>query len=106
MNGSKAYAYLVVADPIDSGDVDSMLYQCRVMNGQAESLKSFNVTEGVTIGSSESKGHTETVSEGDTYTTQESTSKRSTKATVGAAFGAAVVGAVAFAFPPAAAARS
>ncbi len=103
MNGSKAYAYLVVADPIESGDVDSMLYQCREMNGQAESLKSFNVTEGVTVGSSESRGHTETFSESDTYTTQESTSKRSTKATIGAAVGAAVVGAVACAFPPAAA---
>ena len=105
MNGSKAYAYLVVADPIEPGDVDSMLYQCREMNGQAESLKSFNVTEGATIGSSESRGHTETISEGDAYTTQESTSKRSTAGIIGAAVGAAAVGAVAFAFafPPAAA---
>ena len=40
MSKSKHYAYLVVADPIESNDADFMLYQCREMNGQAESLKS------------------------------------------------------------------
>lgn len=50
MNQSKSYAYLVVADPIGSDEVDGMLFQCREMNGQAESLKSFNLSEGRTKG--------------------------------------------------------
>lgn len=54
MSGSKSYAYLVVADPIENNDAESMLYQLREMNGQAESLKSMNVTEGLTEGSSQS----------------------------------------------------
>ena len=43
MNKSKGYAYLVVADPIVNNEVESMIYQCREMNGQAESLKSMNI---------------------------------------------------------------
>lgn len=61
MNNCKNYAYLVVADPIDSADVDSMLYLCREMNGQAESLKSFNISEGKT------KGLTRSITEGTTW---------------------------------------
>ena len=52
LNKSRNYAYLVVADPIPTEEVEAMLYQCREMNGQAESLKSLNVTEGVTEGTS------------------------------------------------------
>ena len=52
LNKSKNYAYLVVADPIPTEEVEAMLYKCREMNGQAESLKSLNVTEGVTEGTS------------------------------------------------------
>ena len=44
LNKSKNYAYLVVADPISTEESEAMLYQCREMNGQAESLKSMNVT--------------------------------------------------------------
>ncbi len=58
MSQSKNYAYLVVADPIETNEVDAMLFQCREMNGQAESMKSFNVTEGRSQGSSRS--HTTT----------------------------------------------
>jgi len=54
MNRSKGYAYLVTADPIPNEDTEAMLFQCREMNGQAESLKSMNVTEGVTEGTSSS----------------------------------------------------
>ena len=64
MNQSKDFAYLVVGDPIDANEVDEMLYQCREMNGQAESLKSMNITKG------SSKGQTETNT--DAYGTQES----------------------------------
>ena len=52
LNKSRNYAYLVVADPIPPEEAEAMLYQCREMNGQAESLKSLNVTEGVTEGTS------------------------------------------------------
>lgn len=61
MNRSKQYAYFVVADPVETADTEYMLYQCREMNGQAESLKSMNVTEGFSQGSSKSfsKSHTD-----------------------------------------------
>ncbi len=54
MNKSKGYAYLVIADPVPTEDTEGMLYQCREMNGQAESLKSMNITEGITEGTSSS----------------------------------------------------
>jgi len=75
MNKSKGYAYLVVADPIESNDVESMLYQCREMNGQAESLKSMNVTEGKNQGWSQSQSQ----SYGESYTKGTSTSVSTTK---------------------------
>ncbi len=61
MSKSKHYAYLVVADPVETNDAEFMLYQCREMNGQAESLKSMNVTEGLSRGTSSSftSSHTE-----------------------------------------------
>ncbi len=60
MNKSKKFAYLVVADPIETSDTEFMLYQCREMGGQAESLKTMSVTEGLSFGtnSSVSKSHT------------------------------------------------
>jgi putative ATP-binding protein len=67
MNKCKNYAYLVVADPIPSEDVDNILYQCREMNGQAESLKSFNLTEGIQDGTSKSYGVTDSTSEGTSF---------------------------------------
>ena len=57
MNRCKNYAYMVVADPIDPNLTEDMLYQCREMNGQAESLKSVNITEGMALGTNRS--HTE-----------------------------------------------
>lgn len=67
MNKCKNYAYLVVADPIPSEDVDNILYQCREMNGQAESLKSFNLTEGMQDGTSKSHSVSDTMSEGSSF---------------------------------------
>lgn len=72
MNKSKHYAYLVVADPIETNDADSMLYQCREMNGQAESLKSMNVTESMSRGTS--KSHS--ISDSYTHGISESIQKR------------------------------
>lgn len=112
MNQSKSYAYLVVADPITSNDVDRMLYQCREMNGQAESLKSFNISEGMT------KGLSRSVTDGTNWNHTDGTSaSKSGKDWAGAwnkIKGSAglglVIGGVAVAagvaFPPAAAAMS
>ncbi len=91
MNQSKGYAYMVVADPIPAGEVDEMLYQCREMNGQAESLKSMNITKG------SSKGQTENIqhSVGSQHSTTDSTSQTERKLNnVGkaVAFGAAGLG--------------
>lgn len=74
MSASKNYAYLVVADPIENNDAESMLYQLREMNGQAESLKSMNVTEGLTEGSSLS--HTSSHSVTHTKNFSEAVSKK------------------------------
>lgn len=69
MNRSKRYAYFVVADPVETCDVEAMIYQCRDMNGQAESLKSINITEGISQGTSSSLTHgtSSSVSEGEPY---------------------------------------
>ena len=74
MSGSKNYAYLVVADPVENNDAESMLYQLREMNGQAESLKSMNVSEGLTEGSSQS--HTVSHSVTHTKSFSEAVSKK------------------------------
>lgn len=66
MNKSKYYAYFIVADPIETNDVEAMLYQCREMNGQAESLKSMNISESLSHGSSRS--HTDGTSTSTSYT--------------------------------------
>lgn len=91
MNKSKKYAYLVVADPIENEDVEGMLFQCREMNGQAESLKSMTVTEGLSTSLSESISHTF----GTSQSTTDGTSKTERKLNnVGkaVAFGAAGLG--------------
>lgn len=110
MNGCKDFAYLVVADPIDSADVDGMLFQCRDMNGQAESLKSFNLSEGKTEGLSRS------ITEGTNWNHSDGTSSSKSgkdwegvwnKVKGGAGVGLVLGGvavAASVAFPPAAAA--
>ena len=74
MNRSKNYAYFVVADPIDNNETEEMLHQCREMNGQAESLKSVNITEGLSLGSNRS--HTEGTSRSHTDSSSESFSQK------------------------------
>lgn len=110
MNGCKDFAYLVVADPIDSAEVDGMLFQCRDMNGQAESLKSFNLSEGKTEGLSRS------ITEGTNWNHSDGTSSSKSgkdwegvwnKVKGGAGVGLVLGGvavAASVAFPPAAAA--
>ena len=74
MNRCKKYAYMVVADPIDPNLTEDMLYQCREMNGQAESLKSVNITEGMALGTNRS--HTESTSRSHTDSSSESFTKK------------------------------
>ena len=62
MSKSKRYAYLVVADPVEMNDAEYMLYQCREMNGQAESLKSMNVTESLSKGTTSSSTTSHSIS--------------------------------------------
>ena len=50
----KNFSYLVVADPVPEQEIDEILYKCRDFNGQAESLKSFNFSEGTSEGTNES----------------------------------------------------
>lgn len=86
-------AYLVVADPISETEVDSMLYQCEEIGGQAESFKSFNVSESLQKGFSDSVTHT--VSETIGRSKTDGTSTRDVKSAlkmligVGATIGAA-----------------
>lgn len=63
MNKSRGFAYLVVADPIDPNEVETMLYTCREMAGQAESLRTISLNETRSEGSSRSTSHTTGTSE-------------------------------------------
>lgn len=81
LSGSKDYAYMVIADPVNNEEAEGMLYNCREMNGQAESLKSMNVTEGINI----SDSTTETVgrSIADAVTFSENVSENRTRVDLG-----------------------
>lgn len=66
----KDFTYMVIADPIQESEIDSMLYKVRDFNGQAESLKSFsfseNMSESLSIALSESKSVCDSISESTT----------------------------------------
>lgn len=81
LSGSKDYAYMVIADPVNNEEAEGMLYNCREMNGQAESLKSMNVTEGINI----SDSTTDTVgrSIADAVTFSENVSENRTRVDLG-----------------------
>lgn len=48
MSNCNKYAYLVVAEPIENQIIDNMIYQCREIQGQAESLKNKQVATNIT----------------------------------------------------------
>lgn len=75
MSRSKNYAYMVIADPVESQDSEMMLYNCREMNGQAESLKSINITDGINVSDSTTDTVSKSISDAISYTESESTSK-------------------------------
>lgn len=83
MNRSESYAYLVVADPISANDAEDMLFQCREMSGQAESLKSVNVTEGSSEGTSQSYTQGSSRSHSESYSQSVSKKDFSYNETVG-----------------------
>ncbi len=99
LNKSKNYAYLVVADPIPTDDAEAMLFQCREMNGQAESMKSLNVTEGVTEGTSTNVTTSHT--DGSSTSHSVSISKKDFSKLGKAAMGATGLGLAASIFPTA-----
>lgn len=49
MNG-RNFTYFVVADPMQENDIDDIVFQCHEIQGKAESVKSFNFSEGKSIG--------------------------------------------------------
>lgn len=100
LNKSKNYAYLVIADPISPEETEAMLYQCREMNGQADSLKSMNITEGISEGTSTQVSNSHTNSSSSSH--QVSISKKDFSKLGKAAMGATGLGMVASVFPAAA----
>lgn len=75
LSGSKDYAYMVIADPLETGETEEMLYNCREMNGQAESLKSMNITEGLNFSDSTTDSVSKSISDAVSLTESESVSK-------------------------------
>lgn len=75
LSGNKDYAYMVIADPVDNMDAEAMLYNCREMNGQAESLKSINITEGLNFSDSTTDTVGKSISDAVSFTESESVSK-------------------------------
>lgn len=99
MNRSKKFAYIVIADPVETQSAEMMLHQCREMNGQAESLKSMNVTEGLTEGTSSTHSTSHTDSHSDRIS--ESLSKKDFSKLGKAAMAATGLGIAASVFPAA-----
>ncbi|MDE7421473.1 MAG: ATP-binding protein [Muribaculaceae bacterium] len=93
---NKDFAYMVIAEPLPSNDIDGILYRCRDFNGKAESLKSFNFSENMSssIGKTISDAHT--VTEGTSVTDGKSSTKKSPWGTVAAGLMLA-----SYIFPPA-----
>lgn len=75
MTHAPRFAYLVVADPVPVAETESMLYQCREMGGQAESLKSINVTESL----QQNEAFTQSDSHGTSQSIAESVSENLTR---------------------------
>lgn len=76
----KDFTYMVIADPVKETDIDSILYQVRDFNGQAESLKSFNFSENTSQSLSKAISESKTVCDG----TNESETKKSKWGILGA----------------------
>lgn len=75
LSGNKDYAYMVIADPISQDQAEQMLYNCREMNGQAESLKSMNITEGLNFSDSTTDTVSKSISDAVSFSESQSESK-------------------------------
>lgn len=98
----KNFTYVVIADPIESNNVDEMLFQCREMNGQAESLKSMNVTQGLAKSVTDSIAHTVGSSHSESKSESHTERKLNTLGKVALGAGGLGINAAASFFPPAA----
>lgn len=75
LTGAKDYAYMVVADPIAPDDAEAMLFNCRQMSGQAEAVKTINVTEGINTSDSVTDTVGKSISEAISLTETENISR-------------------------------
>lgn len=99
LRGQK-YAYLVTATPVSNDRLDTLLYQCREMSGQIESVKSINISESVQEGSS--VAHTEGHSTYESWSESEGENCRDfTKGLAATMIGAGIYMAAGLYFPPA-----
>lgn len=91
-------AYLVVAEPIDETEINNIIYSCNEMSGQAESFKSFSITNSI------QKGTTDTITESITNAVSKSSTKGTSRRDTAAAVVTSLVGIGltlgAVAFPP------
>ncbi len=94
---NKKIAYLVVAEPIAEPNLDEILYKCKDMLGQAQSLKSFSFAESMQLGMSESVSKSHSISTNWSKSTSKSKKDTASMLLLGGGLLAAAI------FPPAAA---
>lgn len=94
-------AYLVVAEPVDEGRLNNIIYLCDEMKGQAESFEKFSLTESLQRGTSDT--YTKTITETIGKNSSDGVSQRDISAGVKTLIGVGLGIAAAAAFPPAAA---
>lgn len=72
-NRNKTMAYLVVAEPMDEQEIDKIIFSCNEMQGQAESMKSFSLSESMQFGKNETftEGRSETISASQSFNRSE-----------------------------------
>lgn len=68
----KRFMYMIVAEPMNQGDIEGIIYQCRDLTGRVHTLTKQTLTETSTKGTSVTEGWTETQQESQTYGTSES----------------------------------
>ena len=76
MGGSrgKKIAYLIVAEPLQDNELDNILFNCREIHGQAETLKNYSVSE--TNQQGLTKGWSRAISEAENWSKSEGNSKK------------------------------
>lgn len=99
--GDKRFTYMVIANPISEVDVNSLIHECNEMQGQLESVKSFDFSE--SISTTETETISKTISEFKNWNETDSISKKDTKGTLLMGLAPVALGlAASLCFPPAA----